>query len=179
LLAATEGIEQGLVTAPGRPTTVKTRFMSGGHQLLRLDEETTEPLDFETAAALLARFKTALGTADIVVLSDYAKGVLCDPVLPAVLAMTAECCCRVVADPKRPSFEAYRGATVLTPNEHEVRVATRFAVDQDRDADLAGRAALAVTAAEAVLVTRSAKGLTLVQRDQAALHMPTRAREVA
>src|SRR6185503_3479496 len=67
LLAATEGIEQGLVTAPGRPTTVKTRSMSGGHQLLRLDEETTEPLDFETAAALLARFKTALGTADIVV----------------------------------------------------------------------------------------------------------------
>jgi len=85
----------------------------------------------------------------------------------------------VIADPKRPEFAAYRGATILTPNEHEVRVATRIEADHDMEADRAGRVALDATGGEAVLVTRSAKGLTLVRRDAEALHIPTRAREVA
>jgi D-beta-D-heptose 7-phosphate kinase / D-beta-D-heptose 1-phosphate adenosyltransferase len=85
----------------------------------------------------------------------------------------------VIADPKREDFAAYRGATVLTPNEHEVRVATRIGVAEDAEADRAGRMALEATGGEAVLVTRSAKGLTLVRRDAAVLHLPTRAREVA
>src|SRR6185437_2464631 len=101
LLAGTAGIEAALVTVPGRPTTAKTRFMTGAHQLLRLDEETTAPLDQETAKALLSLIREAIGRAHIVVLSDYAKGVLCDGVLDAALALAAEAGCRVIADPKR------------------------------------------------------------------------------
>jgi D-beta-D-heptose 7-phosphate kinase/D-beta-D-heptose 1-phosphate adenosyltransferase len=85
----------------------------------------------------------------------------------------------VIADPKRADFAAYRGASILTPNEHEVRLATRIEADHDAEADRAGRAALDATGGEAVLVTRSAKGLTLVRRDRTAVHVPTRAREVA
>ena len=85
----------------------------------------------------------------------------------------------MIADPKRADFAAYRGVTVLTPNEHEVRQATRIDAADDTEADRAGRRALETTGGEAVLVTRSAKGLTLVRRDQPALHLPTRAREVA
>ncbi|MGH7155811.1 MAG: bifunctional heptose 7-phosphate kinase/heptose 1-phosphate adenyltransferase, partial [Acetobacteraceae bacterium] len=77
LVEAADGIACRLVVAPGRPTTAKTRFLAGSHQLLRLDEETTEPLPADIAAALLARFQAALDWADVVVLSDYAKGVLC------------------------------------------------------------------------------------------------------
>ena len=115
----------------------------------------------------------------MIVLSDYAKGVLCDGVLDAVLARARQAGRLVIADPKRPDFAAYRGATILTPNEHEVRVATRIEADHDAEADRAGRVALDATGGEAVLVTRSAKGLTLVRRDAEALHLPTRAREVA
>jgi len=179
LLAGTAGIEAALVTVPGRPTTAKTRFMTGAHQLLRLDEETTAPLDQETAKALLSLIREAIGRAHIVVLSDYAKGVLCDGVLDAALALAAEAGCRVIADPKRPDFAAYRGATVLTPNELEVRSATRIDAEHDAEADRAGRVALEATGGEAVLVTRSAKGLTLVRRSSSALHLPTRARDVA
>jgi D-beta-D-heptose 7-phosphate kinase/D-beta-D-heptose 1-phosphate adenosyltransferase len=179
LLAGIEGIESGLVVAPGRPTTAKTRFMAGSHQLLRLDEETTEPLEPGTATALLAQLAAALEDADVVVLSDYAKGVLCDAVLPAVLAQAQARGTLLIADPKRPDFAAYRGATVLTPNEHEVRLATRIDAEHDAEADRAGRAALEATGGEAVLVTRSAKGATLVCRDAPALHLPARAREVA
>ncbi len=179
LLAGSAMIVPHLVVAAGRPTTAKTRFMVGVHQLLRLDEETTAPIDQPTAASVLQYFGQALQTADVVVLSDYAKGVLTDPVLHGVLAQAQALGRLVIADPKRADFAAYRGATVLTPNELEVRQATRIDAADDADADRAGRRALDDTGGAAVLVTRSEKGLTLVQRDQPALHLQTRAREVA
>jgi D-beta-D-heptose 7-phosphate kinase/D-beta-D-heptose 1-phosphate adenosyltransferase len=178
LVAKTPGITDALVRVPNRPTTAKTRFMTGSHQLLRLDEETTAPLDSEGAAAVMAAIERSLSQVDVIVLSDYAKGVLCDGVLQSILAMKRDGKV-MIADPKRPDFAAYRGADILTPNEHEVRVATRIEADHDTEADRAGRVALEETRGQAVLVTRSAKGLTLVRRDADALHFPTRAREVA
>jgi D-beta-D-heptose 7-phosphate kinase/D-beta-D-heptose 1-phosphate adenosyltransferase len=179
LMHATPGITPALVRIANRPTTCKTRFMTGSHQLLRLDEETTAPLDHAGLLAVMEAVEGNLGAADVIVLSDYAKGVLCDGVLDAILSRTTAAGLLVIADPKRPDFAAYRGATILTPNEHEVRVATRIEADHDTEADRAGRVALDATGGQAVLVTRSAKGLTLVCRDRDALHLPTRAREVA
>ena len=179
LIAGIPNIVSALVRIPNRPTTAKTRFMTGSHQLLRLDEETTAPLDEAGLQAVMAAVEQHLDTAGVVVLSDYAKGVLCDGVLDAILARTAAANKLTIADPKRADFRAYRGATILTPNEHEVRVATRIEADHDAEADRAGRVALDATGGEAVLVTRSAKGLTLVCRDREAIHLPTRAREVA
>ena len=179
LLARSPLIAPHLVEAAGRPTTAKTRFMVGVHQLLRLDEETTEAIDQPTAAALLRRFAEALATADIVVLSDYGKGVLSDTVLAGALAQAKALGRLVIADPKRADFAAYCGVTVLTPNEQEARLATRIDAIDDPNADLAGRRALEATGCDAVLVTRSEKGLTLVRRDFPPLHLPTRAREVA
>lgn len=179
LLRATPGIKSALVRIANRPTTSKTRFMTGSHQLLRLDEETTAPLDHAGLLAVTNAVQECLDATGVVVLSDYAKGVLCDDVLEAILARAAEAGRLVIADPKRPDFAAYRGAAILTPNEHEVRVATRIEAEHDIEADRAGRVALEATAGQAVIVTRSAKGLTLVCRDQDALHLPTRALEVA
>jgi len=179
LAAEVDNITPALVRVSGRPTTAKTRFMTGSHQLMRLDEETTAPLDHEGAASVLAAVSVHLAQADLVVLSDYAKGVLCDEVLDRVLTMCRDAGRPVVADPKRADFTAYRGVAVLTPNEHETRVATRISADDDADADRAGRMALQATGGEAVLVTRSAKGLTLVRRGHETMHLPTRAREVA
>ena len=178
-LSETPNIRSILIEARGRPTTAKTRFMSGSHQLLRLDEETTDPIGDDIAAKLLGGIAEVLPTVDIVILSDYAKGVLSDAVLRDVLDLCQEAGKTTIADPKRMDFTAYRGVTILTPNEHEVRAGTRIDAEHDADADSAGRAALAATKGEAVLVTRSAKGLTLVRRDQPAVHLPTTAREVA
>ena len=172
-------IEAALIVAPGRPTTAKTRFIAGAQQLLRLDEETTAPLDDDTVASLLLRVDAVLDGIDVVILSDYAKGVLCDAVLGPLLDVIAARGKPVIADPKRPDFRAYRGVTVLTPNEHEVRVATHIDALFDAEADRAGRAALDATGGDAVLVTRSAKGLTLVRHGEPAMHFATRAREVA
>jgi len=179
LLDETPGIAHNLITVRSRPTTAKTRFMAGAHQLLRLDEETNAPVDDHTAQRLLGAIEAALRTNDIVILSDYAKGVLTDHVLRESLALTTAAGRLVIADPKRTDFSAYRGVSVLTPNEHEVRAGTHIDAEHDAEADRAGRAALEATGGAAVLVTRSAKGLTLVRRDCPALHLPTRAREVA
>lgn len=172
-------IESLLIVSPGRPTTCKTRFIAGAQQLLRLDEETTAPLDEATATSLLLQIEAALPCCDVVILSDYAKGVLCDAVLAPLLRMIASAGKPVIADPKRPDFSAYRGVTVLTPNELEVRVATHIDAAFDAEADRAGCVALGATGGDAVLVTRSAKGLTLVRRGKPTLHLPARAREVA
>jgi D-beta-D-heptose 7-phosphate kinase / D-beta-D-heptose 1-phosphate adenosyltransferase len=179
LLEAAPGIVAHLVVAPDRPTTAKTRFLAGRHQLMRLDEETAEPVPEAAAAALLAHVEAALAGCDIVVLSDYAKGVLCDAVLDGALRAAEAARRMVVADPKRADFDAYRGVAVLTPNESEVRAATRIDAEHDADADRAGCRALEMTGGHAVLVTRSDKGLTLVRRDRPVLHLPARAREVA
>lgn len=175
----TPGISPALVRIANRPTTSKTRFITGSHQLLRLDEETTSPLDATGVMTVLDALERWIANADIIVLSDYAKGVLCDDVLGAILSLSGQLGKIVIADPKRPDFAAYRGATILTPNEHEVRIATRMEAEHDAEADRAGRIALDVIGGAAVLVTRSANGLTLVRRDGDTLHLPTRAREVA
>jgi D-beta-D-heptose 7-phosphate kinase/D-beta-D-heptose 1-phosphate adenosyltransferase len=178
-LLASSAIVAHLAVAKGRPTTAKTRFMVGTHQVLRLDEETTAAIDPTTTGLVLRHFADALQTADVVVLSDYAKGVLSDTVLRDALAQAQQFGRIVIADPKRIDFAAYRGATVLTPNEIEVRQATRIDAADDAEANRAGHRALDDTGCEAVLVTRSARGLTLVRRDEPALHLPARAREVA
>jgi len=178
-LLGSSGIVPHLIVAPGRPTTAKTRFMAGTHQLLRLDEESTAEVDAVTADHVLSAFTEAIDAADIVVLSDYAKGVLSDAVLSGALERARAYGRVLIADPKRIDFAAYRGATVLTPNEQEVRQATRIDAAEDAEAVRAGQCALEDTGCQAVVVTRSAKGLTLVRRDAPALHLPTRAREVA
>ncbi|HET7883391.1 MAG TPA: D-glycero-beta-D-manno-heptose-7-phosphate kinase [Acetobacteraceae bacterium] len=178
-LLSRSGVVPQLVVASGRPTTAKTRFMVGHHQLLRLDEETTAFIDEATEARVLRQFADALPTVDVIVVSDYAKGVLSDTVLAGALAQARAAGRMTIADPKRSDFAAYRGATVLTPNELEVRQATRIDAADDLEADRAGRLALEDAGCDAVLVTRSAKGLTLVRHGTPALHLPTRAREVA
>ena len=176
---ADSGVTLHAVAAPGRPTTVKTRFMSGSHQLLRLDEEVTTAIEGTLAEQLLQAYGEGLALADVVVLSDYAKGVLSDAVLPRAIAMAKAAGKPIIADPKRADFAAYAEVTVITPNELEVTAATGLSAVHNDGAEAAGLAALAASRADAVLVTRSEKGLTLVRRDREPLHLPTEAREVA
>jgi D-beta-D-heptose 7-phosphate kinase/D-beta-D-heptose 1-phosphate adenosyltransferase len=179
MLSALPSIIAQLVRSEARPTTVKTRFMSGNHQLLRLDEEVTEALDIALEDAVLDAFTAALPGAGAVVLSDYHKGVLTDRVLRTAIDAAAAAGVPVIADPKRPDLTCYRGVSVLTPNVLEVTAATGIAALTDTAAAAAGTRALAQSGAGAVLVTRSERGMTLVRPGEAPLHVPARARGVA
>lgn len=177
LMAA--GIDARLITDPRRPTTVKTRFMSGNHQLLRLDEEDGRAISDDIEAAVLHAYAAALQSADVVVLSDYAKGLLTDAVLARAIDLARDAGRPIVADPKRAHFEAYRHVTVLTPNLSEVGRATGIHETDDDSVERAGEMARRQADAGAVIVTRSEHGLSIVAANSAARHVPTRAREVA
>ena len=179
VLARSPQITDLLVRVPGRATTVKTRFMSGVHQLLRLDEEETGPIGTSQEDAILAEFEAQLPVCDVVVLSDYGKGVLSDAVLARAIAAARAAGRLVVIDPKRERFEAYAHAGVLTPNALEVTRATGIACTDDDSAADAGLAAMLQSQCDAVLVKRSEKGLTLVRRDRPPMHLHTHARAVA
>jgi D-beta-D-heptose 7-phosphate kinase/D-beta-D-heptose 1-phosphate adenosyltransferase len=176
--ALTASFDACLVAAPERPTTVKTRYIAQGQQLLRADQESTAALDPATADAVLDAYRDRLAQADVVVLSDYAKGVLCDAVLSGAIEAARASGVPVVVDPKRQDFSAYRGATVLKPNRLEIRRATGIDCADDAAAEIAGRQVLAAVEARAVLLTRGEHGLSVIPADGPALHLPTRARRV-
>lgn len=167
------GVLPQLLRVPGSKTIRKLRVLSRHQQLLRLDFEDGF-LDWDPAV-LFADFRSRVYDVDIVILSDYAKGVLrrCED----LIAAAREARKPVVVDPKGTDFGRYRGATVITPNLAEFEaVVGRCGSDAEierRGADL--RDALDLSA---VLVTRSEKGMTLLARGHAPLHLPTRAQEV-
>jgi D-beta-D-heptose 7-phosphate kinase/D-beta-D-heptose 1-phosphate adenosyltransferase len=179
ILRRAPGVEARVVRLGDRPTTVKTRFVSGSHQLLRLDEEVSRPIGTTAERDVLEAFRAALSDADAVVISDYAKGLLTDAVLTEAIRLAHGARRLVVVDPKRTRLAAYAEADVLTPNAAELARATGFAVAGDAQAAAAGARALAEAEVAAVLVKRSERGLTLVRGGAPALHLPTRAREVA
>lgn len=174
-VAAEPGIFADFVN-DGRPTTQKIRYVAAQQQMLRADIEHSFPAG---ASALLAAFDRQIGTADVVVLSDYAKGVLSRELLAQVIQRAREAGKPVIADPKSAEIGRYDGVTLLTPNIGETILATGIACVDDGDVERAAQAMLAVMPnTVAVLVTRSAKGMTLVLRDGTLEHHPAMARQV-
>ncbi|MDY0014515.1 MAG: D-glycero-beta-D-manno-heptose-7-phosphate kinase [Rhodocyclaceae bacterium] len=170
---ATLGVDCRLEALADAPTITKLRVISRHQQLIRLDfEDAFDPAHAPRVEAALA---TALGEADAVILSDYAKGTLAD--VQALIALARAAGKPVVVDPKGRDFARYRGATVIKPNLGEFEAIVGPCPDE---ATLAAKAEAlrAELELEALLVTRSEHGVTLVQRHQPALHLPTRAREV-
>ncbi len=171
-------IDARLVVSPHQPTIHKMRYVAGGQQVLRVDEETVSPVEGAVAARLLDDFERALPKADVVILSDYAKGVLTDAVLEQAIAAAKARQKVVVADPKSRDFSRYNGATILTPNRLETLIATGIDCTTDAKAEEAGAWVLTTTHLDAVLITRGADGVSVVSRDGPAIHVAGRARSV-
>ncbi len=178
LFADLAGAEPDLLVDPGRRTSIKTRYLAGGQQLLRTDHEKVAPLSAEREAQVLRRVEAMLGGAGAVVLSDYAKGVLSDTVIAAVIELAAKAGVPVIADPKGRDFARYKGARLVTPNRHELAAATGQETAADDDVAAAAAHVVAGCGIAGVLATRGADGMTLVDGAAAAVHLPARAREV-
>ncbi|MAL79241.1 MAG: bifunctional heptose 7-phosphate kinase/heptose 1-phosphate adenyltransferase [Sneathiella sp.] len=166
-----------LVKSVGRPTTVKTRFIADGQQLLRGDHEASHPLQPKTAGNVLKTFQEVAASADIIVLSDYAKGVLSDTVLRHVIAHAKGKGIPVIADPKSRDFSRYAGVTLLTPNRKEMVAASGMPCDTNYQVEEAARSLMAKAGISAILVTRSEAGMSLVTADEAH-HIRAEAQEV-
>ena len=172
---STEGlIESVLVCDPTRPTTRKVRFVSDhfSTHMLRADWELAQPATADTEHKLIETILSLLPRADIVLLSDYAKGTLTARVIRNVIDAARKLGKSVIVDPKNANFAVYRGATLLTPNRKEFSEATRSRADSPASIAEAAQDVMQLADCEAILVTQSEHGMTLVPREGEAVHVP-------
>ena len=166
-LIGKEGMKIGdLLVEEGRKTTLKMRFMTKApylHMLLRMDDEIATPVSTETEDALLEAFKEELPSADLVVISDYMKGVLTMKVVNGIMKAAVAAGKKVVVDSKM-DLERYKGAYLAVPNAKEI--ALEFGVEYSNEDELIVPLAkkLASGLSETVIVKRGDRGATLVEK---------------
>jgi D-beta-D-heptose 7-phosphate kinase/D-beta-D-heptose 1-phosphate adenosyltransferase len=177
-LRTVSGIEAHLIEDPARPTTTKTRFVAGRQQLLRVDHEKSTPANRAIEQALIGAVQSVLGRVQLVILSDYAKGVMTDRVIAGVAAAGKAAGIPVIADPKSRDFRRYHGVDLLTPNRHEAATAAGIPCGNETETVMAGNHLMEQTGIPSLLITRGEQGMSLMRKGQAPLHLPADAREV-
>jgi D-beta-D-heptose 7-phosphate kinase/D-beta-D-heptose 1-phosphate adenosyltransferase len=168
----------GLITDESRPTTIKTRIIAHNQLVVRADRERRTPVDAATEDQLIATLKAALQEADAFVVSDYDKGAVTPRILAEILPRAFEQKIPVLIDPKMRNFDAYRPATLVTPNHHEALRLTNTEDDSDAGMAAAARLIRERLHCESVLITRGEQGMMLLERDAAPVYVATVAREV-
>jgi len=177
VLSRLGAIEVHLTADAGRPTTIKTRYMGGQHQIVRVDREQPAPISKASEDKLIASIEKLAPGCGVIMISDYAKGALTDRVLSAAIAVGSKAGVPVVVDPKRADWSAYRGASLITPNRKELQLAAQTPCGSDPECAAAAAVAIKATGA-AILLTRSEQGMSLFREGSAPLHLSAKAREV-
>ena len=174
LLAALDGAEIHVLVQPERKTTVKTRFIAVNQHLLRADWESAIPLGPYIRDDLLRLAHELVTSHNVVVISDYAKGVLTDGVAFEIIKEAREAGAVIVVEPKGGDHIRYRGADVLTPSRRELAEATGLPVTGEAEIVAAARALIERCGFGAVLVPLGRDGMILVEpRSSAVFEAPT------
>ncbi|MDD5284755.1 MAG: bifunctional D-glycero-beta-D-manno-heptose-7-phosphate kinase/D-glycero-beta-D-manno-heptose 1-phosphate adenylyltransferase HldE [Desulfuromonadaceae bacterium] len=163
---------------PNRRTSRKTRVVAANQQIVRIDRETRESLANDFEKQVCEWIDTHAGKFDVVVLSDYNKGVLTPSVIAAAISSASATGIELLVDPKGADFNRYRGATLLTPNRKEAEAASGIAI---RDSETLAEAAAVIMDAvglQHLLITRSEEGMSLFSKNAEVVNIPTVAREV-
>ena len=163
----------GISRDAARPTTVKMRVMAQQQQMLRCDWEQTRPIAPEMEQGLLSSVERALADHDGLIVSDYAKGLLTESFMRGLVKLAKKANKPVVADPKGSDYGKYRGATCLTPNQHEAHTA-----EGEPEMLAIARKLIAELDLAQLCITRGAQGVLALQRDGAHRFIPAQAREV-
>ncbi|OBX06317.1 bifunctional D-glycero-beta-D-manno-heptose-7-phosphate kinase/D-glycero-beta-D-manno-heptose 1-phosphate adenylyltransferase HldE [Gallibacterium genomosp. 3] len=172
-LLAKDKIECDFVALSSHPTITKLRILSRHQQLLRLDFE--ENFHHVDSTELLQKLTQHISQYGALVLSDYGKGTLAE--VQKMIQIAHQANVPVLIDPKGTDFERYRGATLLTPNMSEFEAVVGVCHSEEEIVNK-GLALIKQLDLNALLVTRSEKGMTLIRPDQPAFHLPTQAQEV-
>lgn len=171
-------VTSNLLTDNSRPTTLKTRYVADGQQLLRADFEVNQPISADTEKQIMLRVRGAIEGCNVLILSDYAKGVLSPTVVKEIIALAETTGCKVLIDPKGRDFTRYSGAYMLTPNRKELSEVSGFAIRSVQDAEKAARHLIGAHDLQGVLAKLGSDGVCLVMKDETAVHCRASAREV-
>jgi D-beta-D-heptose 7-phosphate kinase/D-beta-D-heptose 1-phosphate adenosyltransferase len=173
-----------VLTDSSRPTTVKERFMGRAqqrhpHQILRVDREVRDALSEPVEVKLLGSIADMLGDHELVLISDYAKGVCTTTLLAEVISLCRQAGKRVLVDPVRhPDYSRYRGASSMTPNRLEASLATGGTIPRAADAFPLARKLRDELDLEAAIITLDKEGMALAHSDGHEAIFPTRQRQV-
>ncbi len=174
-----QGVNCQFVELAGCTTITKLRVLSRHQQLIRLDFEdgffSDDGEHADSDEQLLSAYQAQLEKHDVVLFSDYQKGTLRD--LPGLITLAKKQAKKIIIDPKGNDFSIYRGASLLTPNLSEFETIAGPCENDEQLVEKAEKLCRELQL-DALLITRSEKGMTLIQSDKPAVHLPTRARDV-
>lgn len=163
---------------PERRTSRKTRVVAANQQIVRIDRESREALPAAFEKQVCDWLIEHIGEFQVVVLSDYNKGVLTPAVIAATVTAAAKVGIPVLIDPKGADYSRYSGATLLTPNRKEAEAASGIAIHDEATLSRAASIIMRSVGLQHLLITRSEEGMSLFSRTGEVVHIPTVVREV-
>ncbi|GMO67047.1 MAG: D-glycero-beta-D-manno-heptose-7-phosphate kinase [Endomicrobiia bacterium] len=175
-----EGINSDyLVYDSQRPTILKTRIIAANQQIVRMDKEKKGFFDCKIESKIIENIEKLITKVNAVVISDYGKGVISPKILRRTIYLARKHGICITVDPKIYNFKKYKKVTVVTPNENEaIEGMNAKNVKTDEDIVILGVKILETLSSDAVLITRSEKGMILIQSKNKNTNIPTRAKEV-
>ena len=183
LLKDSKKLTFNLLTDRSRCTTKKIRFVSGNQQILRVDKEFNQPISSKLEKRILSILKSKIDFYDVIVLSDYSKGLLTDNLLKSAIDLSRKKNKLIIVDPKKSDFSPYTGANIITPNFKELLQASKIEKDfKEKEYPNAvvklSKEFLKKYNFDAVVTTRSSDGISIVDKKNNYLHLPSKAQEV-
>ena len=167
---------QYLTTQKGRITSKKSRVISSQQQVARYDRESTEEINTKSQAAILNNFKKIVNNYDVILLSDYGKGVLTFDLTQSLIITANEHQKKILVDPKGLDYSKYNGAFLLTPNKKEASEATNIVINDSKSLTQALMSLQKQCNLSYSIITLSEEGVAVFDKDLR-IH-PTQAQEV-
>lgn len=161
---------KGIVVEKGRPTTLKTRIVAHGQQMVRFDKENRRAIPPSSVNKILDYVKSLRGKIGAIVISDYNKGVVSKELIQGIKEIVEDTKIFICLDPKQNNFSIYKGAHIITPNHHEVQRAAGMEIHAGNDIEKMSEALLKKYAFPAMLVTRGEEGMSLFENGRKIVH---------
>ena len=165
-----------LIKEDSRITTKKMRIMASKQQVLRIDEEVTTPISKESQNKLLEAIESQIKNFDIILISDYAKGVITKELSESLIKLAKKSNIPILIDPKGEDYSKYKGATLLTPNKKEASIATNIELNSQESIYRATKYLKESLNLDYGLITLSEDGIAILDKEFEIV--PTIAREV-
>jgi D-beta-D-heptose 7-phosphate kinase/D-beta-D-heptose 1-phosphate adenosyltransferase len=170
----------GLFKDSNRISSKKTRIISSANnqQILRVDRETRSPIGKNDEKKIINFVKANIDKFEVIIISDYMKGVLTRKVLKNIIRIARRCYKPTIVDPKGEDYRKYQRSTIITPNKKEAEAASKLPIENEDDLRKIGRKLLEEIKTDAILITRGKEGMSLFENEGKIINIPTRAKEV-
>ncbi len=171
-------VERFLILDENRKTTKKSRIIASHQQVVRYDKESKNEIDSECEKTLVYKLFETIDRFDLIILSDYGKGVLTESLVHKIIFAASGADIKVLVDPKGEDYSKYRGAYLLTPNKTEAKLATGVEITDDASLLQALKRLRDSASLEVPMITLSEDGIAILSNDNKIIKKPTVAREV-